>query len=75
MPLPLSTKDALCCLRRQVSDLRSLRDVVPYQTGTAWPTSADIPEGTGAIWWNSTASAARTYINVGGSLHYVAFDT
>jgi len=78
-----SLSDRICCLWRWVSKLQ-LRfptsttlnvEGVEYRTGTAWPTAADIPAGTGIVWWNSTATAARTYINVAGSLHYTAFDT
>lgn len=75
MALPLSTNDAICCIRRQIADLRANRAVTPFRTGTAWPLAADIPAGTSIIWWNTTTTTARTYINVAGALHYTDFTT
>lgn len=78
-----SLSDRLCCLTRRV--LRILNrfptsttlsvDGVLYRTSDAWPLAADIPAGTGIVWWNTTTTTARTYINVAGALHYTAFDT
>lgn len=75
MAMPLSTNDSICCLKRQIADLRSLRTVLPFRTGTAWPVAADIPLGTGVDWFNSTANAMRHYVNQGGTVRYITFTT
>jgi len=78
-----SLRDLLCCAMRRILRIQNRFptsttlsvDGVLYREGTGWPLAADLPEGTGIVWWNSTATAARLYINQAGNLHYTSFST
>lgn len=79
----MSLRDRVCCLRRLLAGIQNRFPTsttlsvqgIEYREGTGWPAAADIPAGTGIVWWNSTATAARLYINQAGNLHYTSFST